>query len=479
MRGLAFSVFSQARRPLQYVRECKTLTGFGPASSVEKYLKANEDKTKFLRMLHSPAFILAPSNLKSPSSGSEAFGSSNERSSVLFVNYCLSEDQHWLLASCCDDRGELVKTVTINIEIPNKTRRKKASARRVGLRKLMDWIQSVMSMSLVPWRLVIGRIGRIGHGELRGWSVLLSRKALKRASKELKELCPWKSEVPCILSACLTSIEPDSHLRLMSDQYTPDERFGQTASNCQLSTPKDATCTHILVFPTSAKAQSSQKDFHENRDEQNEGDLGDMFGMNIMDDLPDNDNIDIDNINDLFNDDNWNDPVGGDTENQRSPGGMRNDISQPSTPSGQNKPNGSDQFRYGQEEPDERIEILQQPLALGYMVSTAKTGPMPRWFWASCPHLENSAPVFLKSALHINVASLMTSGEDGFDPRASSGRVHSLDSNYTADVLRYVLEGYNALSWLSLDFENHDRKSCLPLNVQVLLQMYNSLAALV
>ena len=89
---------------------------------------------------------------------------------MLFVNYCLSEDQHWLLASCCDDRGELVKTMTINIEIPNKTRRKKASARRVGLRKLMDWILSVMSMSLVPWRLVIGRIGRIGHGELRGES---------------------------------------------------------------------------------------------------------------------------------------------------------------------------------------------------------------------------------------------------------------------------------------------------------------------
>ena len=44
---------------------------------------------------------------------------------------------------------------------------------------------------------------------------------------------------------------------------------------------------------------------------------------------------------------------------------------------------------------------------------------------------------------------------------------------------RYVLEGYNALSWLSLDFENHDRKSCLPIHVQVLLQLYNSLAALV
>ncbi len=30
--------------------------------------------------------------------------------------------------------------------------------------------------------------------------------------------------------------------------------------------------------------------------------------------------------------------------------------------------------RYGQEEPGERLEILQQPLALGYLTSTAPTG---------------------------------------------------------------------------------------------------------
>merc|ERR1719361_2796387 len=302
MRGLAFSTFSQARRPLQHLRDCKTLTGFGPASSSEKYLKVESEKAKFVRPLHSPAFILAPASLrKKAGSDSEAFGSTSERSSVLFVNYCLSEDQHWLLASCCDDRGELVKTMTINIEIPNKTRRKKASARRVGLRKLMDWILSVMSMSLVPWRLVIGRIGRIGHGELRGWSVLLSRKSLKRASKELKELCPWKSEVPCILSACLTSIEPDSHLRLMSDQYTPDERFGQTASNCQLSTPKDASCTHILVFPTSAKAQSSQNTFEDNPAGLDQNGLGLDFDLDLAE-LEGNDGADggLGDLGDLF-----------------------------------------------------------------------------------------------------------------------------------------------------------------------------------
>ena len=54
--------------------------------------------------------------------------------------------------------------------------------------------------------------------------------------------------------------------------------------------------------------------------------------------------------------------------------------------------------------------------------------------------------------------------------------IYSFLPNY---LFRYVLEGYNALSWLSLDFENHDRRSCLPIHVQVLLQMYNSLSALV
>jgi Mediator complex subunit 13 C-terminal domain len=43
---------------------------------------------------------------------------------------------------------------------------------------------------------------------------------------------------------------------------------------------------------------------------------------------------------------------------------------------------------------------------------------------------------------------------------------------------RYVLEGYNALSWLVLDPLTHDRKSCLPIHVQALLQLYHAMAAL-
>ena len=170
LRGLAFSVYSQVQRNLHFTKECKTLTGFGPGSGSEKYLKTvGIDKAKMVRQLNCPAYVLAlPSIKKRTSADNSADSEKGCTSSVLFCNYFLSEDQHWLFASCCDDRGELVKTVVINIEIPNKTRRKKASARRVGLRKLMDWILGIMTMSLVSWRLVIGRVGRIGHGELRG-----------------------------------------------------------------------------------------------------------------------------------------------------------------------------------------------------------------------------------------------------------------------------------------------------------------------
>lgn len=45
---------------------------------------------------------------------------------------------------------------------------------------------------------------------------------------------------------------------------------------------------------------------------------------------------------------------------------------------------------------EEALNILQQPMALGYFVSTAKTGPLPDWFWSACPQAQNQCPVFLK-----------------------------------------------------------------------------------
>lgn len=41
-------------------------------------------------------------------------------------------------------------------------------------------------------------------------------------------------------------------------------------------------------------------------------------------------------------------------------------------------------------------ELKQQPLALGYYVSTAKAENLPEWFWSSCPQAQNQCPLFLK-----------------------------------------------------------------------------------
>ena len=54
-----------------------------------------------------------------------------QRSTVLFVTYCLSDDQKHLLASLADDRGEMVRTTVINIHIPNRTRRKKVGGQKM------------------------------------------------------------------------------------------------------------------------------------------------------------------------------------------------------------------------------------------------------------------------------------------------------------------------------------------------------------
>lgn len=88
-----------------------------------------------------------------------------------------------LLTVATDDTGTIFESQTINIEIPNRSRRKKASARRIGLQKLMDFILGIISQSVQPWRLVVGRIGRIGHGELKGLRLkIFLNQNFKRAS---------------------------------------------------------------------------------------------------------------------------------------------------------------------------------------------------------------------------------------------------------------------------------------------------------
>ena len=41
-------------------------------------------------------------------------------------------------------------------------------------------------------------------------------------------------------------------------------------------------------------------------------------------------------------------------------------------------------------------DLLQQPLAMGYYISTAPPGPLPKWFWSACPENEFTSPHVFK-----------------------------------------------------------------------------------
>lgn len=64
------------------------------------------------------------------------------------------------------------------------------------------------------------------------------------------------------------------------------------------------------------------------------------------------------------------------------------------------------------------------------------------------------------------------------DKEKEEVETHPLESRQTEEVLRHVLESYNALSWLNMNRENGDRYSCLPIHIQHLLRLYHSVARL-
>lgn len=312
-------------------------------------------------------------------------------------------------------------------------------------------------MTSVPWRVVIGRLGRIGHGELKDWSILLSRRNLQSLSRRLKEMCRMcgisASDTPSILSVCLVAMEPQGSFIIMPDSVSTGSVFGRSTTlnmqTSQLSTPQDTSCTHILVFPTSAFVQvasSNYTNIDPNIDILNATtDGSDAIGIfDLLD--QENELVDPDIIN-----------ISPTTSPVHSPGSHYHHGGDGS------KGQSTDRMESHEEVPN----LLQQPLALGYFVSTAKAGPLPDWFWSACPQAQNQCPLFLKASLHLHVSSVQS------DELLHSKHSHPLDSNQTSDVLRFVLEQYNALSWLTCDPATQDRRSCLPIHFVVLNQMYN------
>jgi mediator of RNA polymerase II transcription subunit 13 len=194
-----------------------------------------------------------------------------------------------------------------------------------------------------------------------------------------------------------------------------------------MDTPRDASCTHILVVPTSGHAQANvtgpgnlglgNAGVDDVLDTGGDDDAAD-FLTGMMGDVGDAGMDDLDtmiqggitDISDFLGFDN-NDPLTSSSDH--------NSLQQAGSSGGGGSFGGgggggnamfSRQSGAGsmpQTDPQDEVPNLQQqPLAMGFYTSTAKTGPLPKWFWAACPHREAVSPVCLKVSNNLSYSVL-------------------------------------------------------------------------
>ena len=279
LRKLAFTVYSQPRQlHVECMRDVlsKSMTRFGPFSQASDILDTLTQSPSSTYRIPTAPFILAPK----PTNYEIVNGKlkvKNMDEKVLFVTYCLVKDD-FLVVSVTDDRGELCDTKVISIsrrttsKIVSQSNTPPSAASLVvdAIQRLWAYIQGVMSLDTKNWRLVIGRFGKIGHGEFKAWTSILSKKSLqhynsllKGREKELQTpgadknltsstscktcaLNPGFAETPALIAACLVSTEADVYFKVFPEYTTADPKLKGTKI-----LPNDYSITHIMVFPTS------------------------------------------------------------------------------------------------------------------------------------------------------------------------------------------------------------------------------------
>ncbi|CAM4949581.1 unnamed protein product [Rotaria socialis] len=493
LKRLSFHVYDQLRQTVSQTIRGKSLTGFGPAITDEKM------PAKIVMQLYTPAYILSPKSDFRFKSLIDITEQTNNNGSILFCSYCLSDDQRYLLTSCTDDRGELLETCSINIEVPDRHKRKVQYARRVALRKLWDFIMRIITSTTMPWRIVIGRLGRLGHGELKSWGIILSKKNLVRCATLIRESCSMchilrSHDHPVILSACLVSLETHPLLAILPESLELGEMRGTQPSNNNSSMMQnggqvlsDVSVTHILTLPTSASVQHVQSIPRLSDPRQISMDNDDDLFSSIFGPL---DGDDFGNIQSPPPDLEF-PPTGVfDVNHNGNPNGPMSRLNSLSI--SQHNYNGNDQYGNSLNSSNMKSNSLlhldsdvdmndiptlhQQPLALGFYVSTISTlNPLPIWMLQGrCnQRLNNTSSVF-KATLHVSVPNAQHSDDMLFAQNHDQKSIHPLDSNYTYVVLRHVLESYNRLSWLLIDAKTNERASCLPIHMETLLKLYHA-----
>ncbi|KAK0421111.1 hypothetical protein QR680_015066 [Steinernema hermaphroditum] len=427
IREMAFGIYQQSRQLLaEHASDLvlKSMTAFGLRTRLEAQMP--RELREHIYTLPSNPFILSRPSTVNVGSKDEKLAIQNSDEKVMFVTYCLL-GQDWLLVAVTDGRGSMVDNGMINLTTRSPNARYTQAKTQIldAMGRLWQYIMGILSQDVKNWRVVINRLGRIGHGELKAWGHLLSKSNLQRYCNTLKDKCKSCNGVardsPLILSACLVSLEPEAFFRVLP--------------SATKKSPDGVSSTHIMVFPNTSNIQT---DPHHN-----DNDRGiDFDSMDFLEG-----NVDEDVTEDLIS------GIGLSDDGQKALGRhQRTDFF---------NADASDVF------------INNQPLATGYYISTAPAADLPDWFWSSCRSARSRSPVHLRSSLHLTATN---SQSEELTMKQSTECTHPLEASATEDVLRFVLESYNALSWLDINLSTGDRRSCLPNHIQVLLRHYHNLS---
>lgn len=182
---------------------------------------------------------------------------------TLFVSYCISHDQNWLLVTVTDNFGSMMDSniININVEYDMKTCKPKLSAKKIAIKKLWNYIVSVISASTVEWNIVISRIGRLGHGEIKEWLAYLNDEAINKtieimvdkAFDYLNKDC-LKTSTRYLTSSTINSVALTSFELETSLSVFPKAQNGLNFSSLgsKFVNTESTDCSHIAVFPTTA-----------------------------------------------------------------------------------------------------------------------------------------------------------------------------------------------------------------------------------
>ncbi|KAI6202628.1 Mediator of RNA polymerase II transcription subunit 13 [Aphelenchoides fujianensis] len=376
-------------------------------------------------------FVLAPMEVIGVEGQNQKIRLLNPTERVLFVSYCLTEDD-FLCAS--GDRPP---------NDPNAPPQRYKNRNQINdaIQRLWLWIQSVLIMETRNWRLFWAQIlsksslrmfnstfrGRDRGDQAGGLTSAGLSSSFSSASncRTCAATCSTQ-ELPIILSACLLSMEAEPNFRLfISSTAVMDAAAGGKSKTPLRSLASiDSSITHIIAFPTSPEISTDPLQHNQNVPDD---DL--LFGEDIMGDA-----FDGGDLGDLVDATELNDGL-----------------------------------------PTE-ITIDHQPMAVGYVVSTAGASELPSWFWNTCPNAKRHLPVHLKNSLHINSSNVHE--ELSLGGKSGEEAYHPLDEQGTDVLLKHVMKMHNNLSWLNVDVANGSRHSCLPVHMQCLFRLYRSVQSI-